>query len=54
MAAKFATVDEHVLAHTRGSDDIRDAVVASSGANKRLRDCVLQFDCGYLSPFFIH
>jgi chaperonin GroEL (HSP60 family) len=53
MAAKFASVDEHVLAHTRGSDDIRDAVVTSSGANKRLRDCVLQFDCGYLSPFFI-
>ena len=53
MAAKLATVDEHILAHARGSGDIRDAAVASSGANERLRDRVLQFDCGYLSPFFI-
>jgi len=37
----------------RGSIDIRDAAVASSGANERLRGRVLQFDCGYLSPFFI-
>jgi chaperonin GroEL (HSP60 family) len=53
MAAKLATVDEHILAHARGSGDIRDAAVASSGANERLRDRVLQLDYGYLSPFFI-
>ena len=53
MAAKLATVDEHILAHVRGSGDIRDAAVASSGANERLRDRVLQLDYGYLSPFFI-
>jgi chaperonin GroEL (HSP60 family) len=53
MAAKLATVDEHILADARGSGDIRDAAFASSGANERLRDRVLQFDCGYLSPFFI-
>ncbi len=27
MAAKLATVDEHILAHTCGSGDIRDAGV---------------------------
>ncbi len=53
MAAKLATVDEHILAHARGSSDIRDAAVASSGANEQLRGSVLQFNCGYLSPFFI-
>jgi chaperonin GroEL (HSP60 family) len=53
MAAKLATVDEHILAHARGSSDIRDAAVASSGANEQLRGRVLQFNCGYLSPFFI-
>jgi chaperonin GroEL (HSP60 family) len=53
MAAKLATVDEHILAYARGSGDIRDAAVASSGASERLRDRVLQLDYGYLSPFFI-
>jgi chaperonin GroEL (HSP60 family) len=53
MAAKLATVDERVLAHTRGSEDLRDAVVASAEASEGLRDRVLEFDCGYLSPFFI-
>ncbi len=53
MAAKLATADEHILAHARGSSDIRDAAVASSGANEQLRGRVLQFNCGYLSPFFI-
>ena len=53
MAAKLATVDEHILAHARGSGDIRDAAVASFGASERLQDRVLQFDYGYLSPFFI-
>ncbi|MFZ0284318.1 MAG: hypothetical protein WAL32_03750, partial [Terriglobales bacterium] len=53
MAAKLATVDEHILAHARGSGDIRDAAVASFGASERLQDRVLQLDYGYLSPFFI-
>ncbi len=42
MAAKLATVDEHILAHARGSGDIRDAAVASFGASERLQDRVLQ------------
>ena len=53
MAAKLGTVDEHILAQACGSGDIRDAAVASPGANERLRDRVVQFDCGYLSPFFV-
>ena len=52
MAAKLATVDEHILAHARGSGDIRDAAVASSGANERLRgrrDCNSTADTSHRS-----
>jgi chaperonin GroEL (HSP60 family) len=39
MAAKLATADERVIAYAEGSD-----AIPSGG---------MQFDCGYLSPFFI-
>jgi len=53
MAAKLATAEEHILAYAHESGHVRNVAVASSGANERLRNRVLQFDCGYLSPFFV-
>jgi chaperonin GroEL (HSP60 family) len=53
MAAKLATVDERIVAHARGSGDARDASIASSGGNDKPQIRRVQFDCGYISPFFI-
>jgi chaperonin GroEL len=53
MAAKLATVDERILAHAHGSGDARDASIASSGVNEEPQIGRLQFDRGYLSPFFV-
>jgi len=53
MAAKLATADERILANARGSGDARDARITSSGASETPRIRRVQFDCGYLSPFFV-
>jgi chaperonin GroEL (HSP60 family) len=53
MAAKLATVNERTLAYARGSGDARGASIASSGANEKPQIGRVQFDCGYLSPFFV-
>lgn len=53
MAATLATVDERILAHARGSSDARDASIDSSGGNEKPQIRRVQFDCGYLSPFFV-
>jgi chaperonin GroEL len=51
MAAKLATVDERVLAYAEGSGAILHGGPSSSRANEQAG--AMQFDCGYLSPFFI-
>jgi len=53
MAAKLATVDEHFLANAEGSGAIPGGSVRSSRANEQPPFGGMQFDCGYLSPFFI-
>jgi hypothetical protein len=53
MAAKLATVDEHILAYAEGSGAIPDGSGSPSRANEQPPFDGIQFDCGYLSPFFI-
>jgi len=53
MAAKLATVDEHILANAEGSGAIPGGSISSSRANEKSQAGGMQFDSGYLSPFFI-
>ncbi len=53
MAAKLATEDERVLAYAEGSGAIPYGGPSSSRANEQAQAGAMQFDCGYLSPFFI-
>jgi chaperonin GroEL len=52
MAAKLATVDEHILAYAEGSGSVPHGSISSSSANEKPQAGGMQFDCGYLSPFF--
>ncbi|MFZ0319839.1 MAG: TCP-1/cpn60 chaperonin family protein, partial [Candidatus Sulfotelmatobacter sp.] len=53
MAARLATVDEHILGNAEGSGAIPDGSFRSSRANEQPPFGGMQFDCGYVSPFFI-
>jgi chaperonin GroEL len=53
MAAKLATVDERVLANVEGSGVIPYGGISSSRVNEKPQAGGMQFDCGYVSPFFI-
>ena len=53
MAAKLATVGEHILAYAEGSGAIPYGGISSSRADEQPQPGWMQFDCGYLSPFFI-
>jgi chaperonin GroEL (HSP60 family) len=53
MAAKLATVDERILANAEGSGANLGGSVRSSPANEQPPFGGMQFDCGYVSPFFI-
>jgi chaperonin GroEL (HSP60 family) len=53
MAAKPATVDEHILANAEGSGAIPVGSISSSRAFEQPPFGGMQLDCGYVSPFFI-
>jgi chaperonin GroEL (HSP60 family) len=53
MPAKLATAEEHILANAEGSGAIPDGSVRSSRVNEQPPFGGMQFDCGYVSPFFI-
>jgi chaperonin GroEL (HSP60 family) len=53
MTAKLATVDERILADAEGSGANLGGSVRSSPVNQQPPFGKMQFDCGYISPFFI-
>ena len=53
MAAKLATVDDHILARVEEAGAVRDGSVTSRSPGDEPQVGVMQFDCGYLSPYFV-
>jgi chaperonin GroEL len=53
MAAKLATADERILARMEEAVAIRAGSVIARSASDRPQVGHMQFDCGYLSPYFI-
>ena len=53
MTAKLATQGEFILARAQEAGALPDASVISSSAGEKPQAGSLQFDCGYLSPYFI-
>ena len=53
MAAKFATVDDRILAGAEDACGIFDGRMASRISSDKPKVGGMHFDCGYLSPFFI-
>jgi chaperonin GroEL len=52
VTAKLATADDQILAHVEEPRAI-DGTTISRSASDKLPFGGMQFDCGYLSPFFI-
>ncbi len=53
MAAKLAAVDERILARMEEVTAIRAGSIIARGANDKPQAGGMQFNCGYLSPYFI-
>jgi len=53
MTAKLATQDDRVLARAGEAGIIRDEGAMQHGTPNKPEVGVIQFDCGYLSPYFV-
>jgi|SRR5208282_1284265 len=53
MNAKLATQDECIVAGGEEASTIRDGGTISSSASHKPQVSSMQFECGYLSPYFI-
>jgi chaperonin GroEL len=53
MTAKLATVDDHILARVEEAGVIRDGSIIPRSTSDKPQVSNMQFDCGYLSPYFV-
>jgi len=53
MTAKLATVHGHIFARVEEASATRDGSITSRSFGDKPQVRVMQFDCGYLSPYFV-
>ncbi len=53
MTAKLATVDDHILAGVEAAGAMGDGSIVFSSAGDQPQDGFMQFNSGYLSPYFV-
>ena len=53
MTAQLATLSDRILAHLEDAGAARDSTMLPIGASDELQIDGVEFDSGYLSPYFI-
>ena len=53
MTAQLATISDRILAHLEDASAVRDSTILPSGTSDELQIDGVEFDSGYLSPYFI-
>ena len=53
MTAQLATLSDRILAHLEDASAVRDSTILPSGTSDELQINGVEFESGYLSPYFI-